>query len=337
MNFCLPGNMEFTIKKYLPALLLFISIFSVDNLLAASLPGLNTREQNPMLQAYYIPGISSAWRERDGWLLSQSLFITNTYQRESASNETLIIDSENYRYDLSIGYQYQDWQLSTRVSLISNEGGKLDSVIEDWHDLFGLPQNGRTGNPDDRLNMQYSRNGILIFQQHKPKTGIGDIALSVGYQLYRDETSSRQISFGIELPTGDVKKSTGNDAIDFALWLDQVVSINQKSRLYGLIGISRPGNGGQLQSLLKSNVWFGQLGVDYTIYPGWTGIVQVDVHSKIVSDSELTAFGNSMQIQLGLKLENWLEQQDINLFFAEDILVGSAPDISFGVQLTTKY
>ena len=61
------------------------------------------------------------------------------------------------------------------------------------------------------------------------------------------------------------------------------------------------------------------------------------MHSETVEDSELTAFGNSMQIQIGLGFLNFPGKHRLDLFFSEDILVGSAPDISFGLRLTRAY
>ena len=50
----------------------------------------------------------------------------------------------------------------------------------------------------------------------------------------------------------------------------------------------------------------------------------------------LTAFGNSLQIQLGLGFPQLFENHRLDVFFSEDILVGSAPDISFGLRLSSR-
>ena len=60
--------------------------------------GLSTRDQNPMFQAYYLP--TNTPQTHAGWNISHSVFVTNTFQLQSNANETLIIDAENYRYDL---------------------------------------------------------------------------------------------------------------------------------------------------------------------------------------------------------------------------------------------
>ena len=42
-------------------------------------------------------------------------------------------------------------------------------------------------------------------------------------------------------------------------------------------------------------------------------------------------------MQLGLGFPRLLGEQRLDLFFSEDILVGSAPDISFGLRLSRSY
>ena len=65
--------------------------------------------------------------------------------------------------------------------------------------------------------------------------------------------------------------------------------------------------------------------------------MQFDLHSKTIDDSDLDAFGNSLQIQLGLGFLNLIEDHRLDLFFSEDIKVGSAPDISFGARLMQEF
>ena len=113
--------------------------------------GLNTRDQNPMLQAYYLPSIDM--QESNGWHLTHSLFITNTFQKQTENNEKMRIDVENYRYDFSLAYQTDDWRLNTSLPFIANDRGSLDGLIEEWHDIFNLPQGGRTSNPDDQIKL----------------------------------------------------------------------------------------------------------------------------------------------------------------------------------------
>ena len=315
-----------------PKLFSTVLIFClVNNAYAASI-GLNTRDQNPMLQAYYLPAIDI--QRNKGWTHSHSLYITNTFQKEDEGNEVLRIDGENYRYDFSLAYQTDKWRISTIMPFIANKGGSLDGLIEDWHDFFGLPQGGRTSNPDDQLNLSYTRNGTTIFQQTEAESDIGDLAITLNYRLAHEGESSTEISLGLELPTGSVDSNSGNEEIDVGFWFSKTGRLTENTILYGLAGLSLPGKGGQLEDQIQDQIWLAQAGTEYQFTSSIIGIMQFDFHTATLKSTELTAFGNSLQIQLALQFKNWFDNYHIDLFFSEDIMVKSAPDITFGLRVS---
>lgn len=299
--------------------------------LAASI-GLPTRDQNPMLQAFYLPSIDL--QSENGWHLSHALFITNTFQDESRGDERLIIDVENYRYDLSLAYQQDDWRLSARLPFIANDEGSLDGLIENWHDFFGLPQGGRIANPDDRINLSYIRNGQTVFSQSEPDSDIGDLEVSFQYRINDNPKDVIELGFGIELPTGSIEANSGNEEIDTAFWLTRNGQLSEQASLYGLLGVSLPGKGGQLSELVKDRIWLTQFGAEYDFTANISGILQFDLHSATLKNSRLKSFGNSLQMQLALQFRNWLPNHSVDLFFSEDIHVKSAPDITFGLRIS---
>ena len=327
--------MGFTLKRKLLFAFIWLVLLAGSNHVVAATIGLATRDQNPMLQAYYLPALG--FSSQPGWQYSHSLFITNTFQTETINNETLVIDAESYRYDFAIAYQQNNWRLNTKIPLIFTQGGSLDGLIEDWHDFFGLPEGGRKSNANDQLNIEYIKNGATIFLQNKADNDIGDIEVSLSYQLASDKKRSTEISVGIELPTGSVDTNSGNEATDIALWLSHTRAATDLTNLYGLIAYSRLGKGGQLDAQLNTGTWVAQLGAEHAFSPKITGILQFDMHSALINDSALTAFGNSLQMQLGLQFRSLIKNHNLDLFFSEDILPGSAPDITFGVRVSGGY
>ncbi len=270
----------------------------------------------------------------NGWHFSHNLFITNTFQDESKGNEALRIDVENYRLDFSMAYQSENWRLGTTLSLIENDSGSLDGLIEGWHDLFAFPQGGRIENPDNLINLSYSKNGSTVFEQIKSDNNIGDLSISFNYRLSHSDKSSIELGVGIELPTGSIDSNSGNEELDTAIWLSKSQQLSTRNRYYGVLGVSQPGKGGQLKEQIKNQIWFSQLGTEYDITDNITGIIQFDLHSATLKNTDLKAFGNSLQIQTALQFKNWFENYYIDLFFAEDILVKSAPDITFGLRVS---
>ena len=293
--------------------------------------GYATRNLNPILQPIYLP-THAGFSENDGWRIDHSLFITNTMEDESKGDESIVIDVENYRYELGLRHRRGQWLTRVDVPLVANRGGELDAFIEDWHDFFGLPQGDRDNHPQDQVNISYSRDGTVEYRQDSSSSGIADISLALGYQA---QNGIRWFA-GIELPTGSADNFSGNEAVDVAAWLSREWQLDDATCSFALLGVSLPGDGGDLEGLLVDQIWVSQVGMGYQFNPSVIATVQLDMHSSTVEDSELTAFGNSLQIQLGLGFPQLFENHRLDVFFSEDILVGSAPDISFGLRLSSR-
>ncbi len=299
-------------------------------LLAAS--GFATRELNPMLQPIYLPSLVPVTRE-NGWRVDHSLLITNDLQEEDKGSESLIIDAENYRYEFDVTHRRNNWLTHINIPLMANRGGELDSTIENWHDLFGFPNGDRDKFPQDDINIQYVRDGVIEYSQTGSSSGIGDIALALGYQ----PTGKTAYFAGIELPTGSESDFTGNEAIDVAFWISREAGVSTNANAYGMLGISFPGDDGQLEGLVRDEVWVAQLGLDYRFSNDYIGTVQLDMHGETIENSDLEAFGESFQLLVALGFPNLLENHRLDLFFTEDIDVNSAPDITFGLRLSREY
>ncbi|MCP4469319.1 MAG: DUF3187 family protein [Gammaproteobacteria bacterium] len=299
----------------------------------ASGGGFATRDLNPILQPIYLPTLAT-FNDRNGWQIDQSLYITNTMQEESKGNESLLIDVENYRYELALRFRHEQWLARVDVPMISNSGGELDGLIEDWHDFFGFSNGDRSDHPQDQINIGYGRDGAVEYRQDSSSSGLADISLAIGYQAQNGTAWFA----GIELPTGSTDDFSGNEAIDVALWLSRQWQLDEEVGSFALLGVSFPGDGDDyLESLVVNEIWVAQLGMDYLINPSVIVTAQLDMHSRTIEDSDLTAFGNSLQLLLGVGFPELFPYHRLDLFFTEDILVGSAPDFSFGIRLSGRY
>jgi hypothetical protein len=294
--------------------------------------GLATRDLNPVLQPIFLPAYAP-FAKSDGWRIDHSLYITNTLQAESKGAENLVLDVENYRYELAARYRHDEWLAQFSIPFVSNREGDLDGLIEDWHDFFGLPNGDRGDFRQDELNIDYRRDGVVEYSQDRSSSGIGDISLAFGYQ----SPAETRFFFGVDLPTGSESDYSGNEEIDYAVWITRAVQIDAETTLYGLYGISFPGDGGSLEGLLVDEIWVAQAGMAYYFTAGVVGTLQFDFHSGTIDDSDLDAFSESLQIQVGLGFPQLFENHRLDLFFSEDILVGSAPDITFGARLARGF
>ena len=298
----------------------------------AATPGFATRDLNPVLQPIFLPGYFNLSAE-PGWRIEHSFYVTNTTQEDKSGNEFAIIDAENYRYELMLGYRHNDWVFQSRLPLMATEGGQLDQTIEKWHDLFGFPEGDRADYPRDQVNIQYIRDGVIEYSQTEKSSGVGDLSIALGHH------PAGEVGYfiGIELPTGSEEDYTGNEGIDLSLWLLGDAPITETVSLYGLFGITFPADDGALKGLVADEIWVGQAGMTYRYNDAVLVFAQLDFHSQSIEGSNLDAFGNSLQIQLGLGFDNLFDDYRLDLFFSEDIVVGTAPDITFSIRVAHNF
>ena len=294
--------------------------------------GYATRDMNPLLQPIYLPTLAGFPRA-NGWRIDHSLYITNTEQQEIEDDESLIIDVENYRYEFGLRYRQDSWLARLDIPLVSNSAGELDATIDRWHDFFGLPDGDRDNIERDQINLNYRRDGETIYDRDSSTSGIGDISVAIGYQ----PADSWSYFAGIELDTGSIDELSGNEAIDTALWLSRQFELTPQTGAFVLLGISFPGDSDYLDGLVADQIWVAQGGFDYRFTGSVVGTIQFDYHSDSIDETELTAFGQSLQMQLGLGFPQLLGEHRVDLFFSEDILVESAPDITFGLRVSRDY
>ena len=296
---------------------------------AAEYPGLPTRDQNPLLLGYLIPATPVATSA--GWSVSHSLFITNTYQVDQAGQESLIIDSESLRYDLQADYAIADWSLGVQVSFIDTSRGTLDNLIEDWHDFFGLPQGGRDKAPTDRLLLLYRKGDQEIINITEKSSDLGDLQLTARYQL----SPAQQIGLTLKLPSTSDNELYSNGEAELALAYSLSAPLKPALDHYGTIAISSIANAGLLEDRLHSALLSGQYGLRYRFNDLYHALIQADYHSPLVKHSKLDAFDHSLQLQFVLRLARLPGQQQLDIFFSEDIAPGHAPDITFALRLST--
>ncbi len=296
---------------------------------AQGYPGLPTRSQNPVLQGYLIPTIPL--NAHGGWSFAHNLYITNTYDHDTIGNEKLVIDVENTRYDFQAAYQYSQWTLGLTLSLIRNQPGQLDQVIEGWHDLFSLPQNGRDLVESDQINLLYQKNGIEFFNSNQSSSGIADIQLSASYALSHNQS----LWVVLEVPSSESSEFISNQKTDAAVAYSSSHVMYDKFTTYGTLGLSLLADSGLFEHQLNKQIIFAQFGLDYAYSDKYHFLLQTDFHSRMVKDSHLVGLDHSLQGQFGLRLPKLLDHHQLDIFFSEDILPGHAPDITFALRLSS--
>ena len=284
-----------------------------------------TRDQNPLLRGFYLPLPSDA-RQDAGATLAATLLVSNTLNVESNSHESLLVDGESDALDLTYENAWAGgWRYRFTVPIIHDSGGILDSAIDTWHELFGFPRGNRPFYPKKQIDYFYSGEGKIDLNH--PQTSVGDIAADVGW--YAADDARRTVSFwgGLKAPTGSVSDLTSDGAWDGALWAHAAMRW-PKWQLAGEIGVAQPFGDEIFAGMAHRCSVFARFAATRVLGPEWSLRAQLDGQSGRVADSQMRFLGPSLQLTLGAA-RRLRGRWRIEMGFAEDAAVNTAPDITF--------
>ncbi len=293
--------------------------------------------RSPFVQVYGLPAAQSAKLVAEGGSSAGlQLDISNNFTEDNKGNEAIFIDGETHRANIQFRYGLSDAiELGIDVPYLSHDSGGLDSIIEDWHDLFGFPDGGRPEFPRDQLQFTYQRDGQTISSVTSSNNGIGDVSLSMAYQLSQSETRQWALRSAVKLPTGDAEDLHGSESTDVSLGLnvsDQGLLQKYNIALHGTAGVMWMDSGEVLAELQEDFVLYGSSTLSWQATSSVSLKLQLDAHTAFY-DSALTELGDdSAQLILGgaVRLgENWI----LDLAISEDIAVDTAPDVVFHIGI----
>jgi len=295
--------------------------------------------QLPFKQIFGLPSLdNSPLGEAGKWRLNLIGNISNTYNIAVGQHEKLTNDLETFRGSLLASYGLRDnWQLSVELPYINHDGGFLDDFIYEWHDFFGMPQNGRTKDNSDQLNVSYLSG--VSFELPGPTSGVGDIRFNVAHSR---PWNNRTLIFSAELklPTGDFDKLTGSGGTDFSagLTLNDPYSLEAyRITLYGgLAGVLLGDIDGELAAVQNNFVLAGRAGVGWQATELIQFKLQLDAQSPIY-DSDLKEMGDpAFQLVMGGSL-TFTDNVYLDIAVAEDIKTSTAADVAFQLALVLTF
>ena len=292
---------------------------------------------SPIAGLFGIPSQRSATTIEEGaFSVAGQLGIANHYVVDASASEALNLDGETLRAGLELRYGlFENWDIQVDIPWVDHSEGELDSLIENWHDLWGMPDGGRPDVDRDQLDYRYLAQGAN-FDLREDASGAGDITLAVNYSFYSDESAAASLALGYKFGTADDEEllGSGGDDIYLALRFSGQHLADLPLTWHGQLGYTRTGEADFLGARQERDLWFVGLAVDWKFSEKLSLLAQVDAHAAPV-DSELTALGDdAILLSLGGR---WRvsPQWSIDLNFVEDVRVETAPDITF--QATIRY
>jgi len=294
--------------------------------------------QNPFALVYALPKAESGFITQKGKLDAAFLYYVsnNAYSDEAPNGETMVWDGETATYTLKLRYGlFERLEVGMDVHYVQHSGGYLDSVIRNFHDLFGFP-NGRQ-EQFDKDQIEYTVNGknYMNGSHH----GMGDLRFTAGVPLILGSENERRHLAArsvLKLPTGDpdyllgsggTDISAGLSYSDFELlgFMNMVVSAN--------FGILYMGDSDVLAEMHNKTAGFGGAAVNWQALKWLELKLQMDLHSAMY-DTELIQLGTSLQVVAGGTIQ-LPGDVFLDLGITEQLTTDATPD--YGMYLMVGY
>ena len=256
----------------------------------------------------------------------------------SRGDEALVFDGETTRLEFGLRYGVSErLELGLRLPYLNHSAGNLDSLIDRWHDWFGLPGGSRETRASDLLEFNYVDGSGTRLDLRDSTSDFGDLRLMAGWRLDAGGGHRRALRFGVTLPTGSVDSLTGAEAATVSVgYAGDVRSVGASGRLSAfyrasVVWVDEPG-------ILADRYreWIGQLGAGFGVRAtSWLDLRAQALFRTATHDSDLEVLGEpAVTLTFGGNLRLG-ERYVLSLAVGEDIKVNSSPDVSF--QLALRY
>ena len=299
---------------------------------------LPVRNQNPLLAPYGLPGPLPARLPEPGqWRAGVMTNVANAADTERASDLSYTLDAEALEFRLHV-----ERGLGSRLALRAElpwrqvSAGSLDSVVENWHDIFGFADGPRAVLPRDELLIEFTVDNTTLLGIDRSRSGVADIPLSLGYALLADETRALSMWLGVKLPTGAAADLTGSGAVDVSLSLAGETALAERWKLFGQLDAVRLGEGDLLPSLQKDFAWSALAGLSWNAWRRLTLTAQVAANSAVFAGSGTNLAGDAVLMSFAgsyVTANGW----QVVVGFSEDVEVRASPDVAFHLGLSRAF
>ncbi len=292
-----------------------------------------SRNLSPFETGLGMPAMAAANALNKGrWNLTWDLHWASHAVREVGNEGDLELDGETRRQDLRLVAGITDrLTLMVDVPWIHHSAGSLDSLIDGWHDFWGLPEGDRADQPQDKLRFAVS--GTEEFALEQGASGLGDVELGLAWEFWGDERQDLAAFTQITLDTGDNKDLTGSGdtAVAAGLRYSRQRCVFSELSCHVQAGLIDPGSlefTGRQRSLLM----FGGLSLVWQPATKLALIAQLESREGAYEVGPLSTHDMALWGSLGLRWQpgtDWVVEAQ----FSEDLKVESAPDITFRLAL----
>ena len=297
-----------------------------------------TRNQNPLLALYGLPSpLPARLPPAGGGRVAGVINWGNTEKEDFSADSNYTLDAETFELRLHFDHAFAErFALHAELPWRNVSGGSLDGFIDDWHGVFGLPGGSRRRLPEDQLLIEFERGGATLLSIDESTSGIGDIPLALGYQLYATDSSALSTWLTVKAPTGSADDLTGSGAFDVAATLAGQSQLHERWQLFGQASVAWLGEGDLLPEFQESFAWTLMGGVSWNAWRALNLTAQVEANSRLYDGLDSEVDGDAVVLTFG---GTWRTEggwrYDVGL--SEDLQAGASPDIVFIFAVARDY
>ena len=260
--------------------------------------------------------------------------LANSHSTSARAGEAVNLDGETLSLVARTAYGLgAGWDIEAEVSWTRHSPGVLDRWIDDWHDVWGLPEGDRPGAPRDLIDFAY-RGPEGRFALRDTTAGIGRLHLAVTRTLWQGRGHALSARAGAKLGVGKAADllGGGDDAYVSGHWTRAGRGARSLT-WHAQAGLLRAGASPVLPGIAERSPWFAGVGVEW---PAWRRLhlkLQLDTHAPF-ADSALKELGEPSMLLTVAGAGSLATRWEVEFGFTEDIAPRTAPDFTprFGVR-----
>jgi len=268
---------------------------------------------------------------------SLSTAFSNIFEFNTVNTTTVVMDMELWRTALDLTYGLREnFDVKIEIPFIGNTGGFLDSLVQTYHNAFGLPNGGRELVNHNSFTYRTTQNGTTL-NNYSKGFGLSDIVLRFKYDATDTLNTPVKIAIApyLKLPTGLRSKGFGSGFFDGGVsFLGQKTW--KKVSFTTHLGFVITGDQKNLTPIQKHGFFsFGQ-SIEWRLWKGFSPIIQLTGNtaafkntdakelSQIVLDLNV-GFAGSVPVKIA-----WIDELFYQWSFSEDVM-GSGPSVDFSI------
>lgn len=300
--------------------------------------------QNPFVQVYGLPKAEPGTITPKGRLEAGFLYFVsnNAISADVSNGESIVWDGETAQYNLKFRYGLAErLELGLDIPYIQHSGGWLDSIIRNYHDLAGFPNDRQEQFEKDQIDYEVADNGTIRYALKEQASGLGDVRVSAAVPLLDPTVRAKRhlaIRSILKLPTGEADELLGSGGTDVSLGLAYtdyrlLSGINTVLSAYG--GGIFIGESDVLSEKQNRFAGYGGVSLDWFVLHYLELKLQLDFHSAFY-DSELKQLGTSIQLLAG-GTAHLPGELMLDLGISEQLVTDATPDVGLYLFLSRLF